>query len=99
MKSEYKYNDDEEETEKSEMETLQDLKRATEQAIRELQIEAAKADKRKGKNIYYINFSAPSLNYKDFYQCENISSHGKINTISSHVEISMTSYVLPRLAL
>lgn len=48
LKTEYKYSDDEEETEKSEMETLKDLKKATEQAIRELQVEASKADKRKG---------------------------------------------------
>ena len=48
LKTEYKYSDDEEETEKSEMETLKDLKKATEQAIRELQVEAGKAEKRKG---------------------------------------------------
>ena len=52
LKTEYKYSDDEEETEKSEMETLKDLKKATEQAIRELQVEAAKADKRKGWFIW-----------------------------------------------
>ena len=42
------------------MDTLQDLKRATEQAIRELQVEAAKANKRKGENKMkkknYLNF-------------------------------------------
>ena len=52
LKSDYQYSEDEEETEKSEMETLKDLKKATEQAIRELQVEAAKANKRKGLNIY-----------------------------------------------
>ena len=49
LKSDYKYSEDEEQSEKSEMDTLQDLKRATEQAIRELQVEAAKANKRKGQ--------------------------------------------------
>ena len=48
LKVDYKYADEEEETAKSEMETLKDLKKATEQAIRELQVEAAKANKRKG---------------------------------------------------
>lgn len=56
LKAEYKYSEDEEESEKSEMSTLQDLKRATEQAIRELQIEAAKASKRKGvKKLIFIH--------------------------------------------
>ena len=50
LKAEYQYSEDEEQSEKSEMDTLQDLKRATEQAIRELQVEAAKANKRKGEN-------------------------------------------------
>ena len=50
LKSDYQYSEDEEETEKSEMDTLKDLKKATEQAIRELQVEAVKANKRKGKN-------------------------------------------------
>jgi len=50
LKSEYQYSEDEEQSEKSEMDTLQDLKRATEQAIRELQVEAAKANKRKGEH-------------------------------------------------
>ena len=50
LKAAYQYSEDEEQSEKSEMDTLQDLKRATEQAIRELQVEAAKANKRKGEN-------------------------------------------------
>ena len=50
LKAQYQYSEDEEQSEKSEMDTLQDLKRATEQAIRELQVEAAKANKRKGDN-------------------------------------------------
>jgi len=54
LKSEYQYSEDEEQSEKSEMDTLQDLKRATEQAIRELQVEAAKANKRKGKHKIYF---------------------------------------------
>ena len=52
LKSEYKYSDnslDQEESEKSELDTLQDLKKATEQAIRELQVETNRANKRKGK--------------------------------------------------
>lgn len=56
LKSDYQYSEDEEETEKSEMETLKDLKKATEQAIRELQVEAVKASKRKGL-ITYSNFT------------------------------------------
>lgn len=56
LKAEYQYSEDEEQSEKSEMDTLQDLKRATEQAIRELQVEAAKANKRKGvKKLIYIH--------------------------------------------
>lgn len=51
LKTEYNYSEDEEQSEKSEMDTLQDLKRATEQAIRELQVEAAKANKRKGQGL------------------------------------------------
>lgn len=54
LKADYNYNDDEEETEKSEMETLKDLKQATEQAIRELQEEAVRANKRKGWNTSCI---------------------------------------------
>ena len=54
LKADYNYNDDEEETEKSEMETLKDLKQATEQAIRELQEEAVRASKRKGWNMSCI---------------------------------------------
>lgn len=54
LKADYNYNDDEEETEKSEMETLKDLKQATEQAIRELQEEAVRANKRKGWNTSSI---------------------------------------------
>ena len=56
LKAQYQYSEDEEQSEKSEMDTLQDLKRATEQAIRELQVEAAKANKRKGDNNSHNRF-------------------------------------------
>ena len=56
LKSEYQDSEDEEQSEKSEMDTLQDLKRATEQAIRELQVEAAKANKRKGERKLHSRF-------------------------------------------
>lgn len=56
LKAEYQYSEDEEQSEKSEMDTLQDLKRATEQAIRELQVEAAKANKRKGERKSHDRF-------------------------------------------
>ena len=56
LKAEYQYSEDEEQSEKSEMDTLQDLKRATEQAIRELQVEAAKANKRKGRHKSHDRF-------------------------------------------
>lgn len=65
LKAEYQYSEDEEQSEKSEMDTLQDLKRATEQAIRELQVEAAKANKRKGENEMkrYLNLVSRVLSF------------------------------------
>lgn len=65
LKADYNYNDDEEETEKSEMETLKDLKQATEQAIRELQEEAVRANKRKGlKKLIFIHNIRDSKGHK-----------------------------------
>lgn len=89
LKAEYKYSEDEEESEKSEMSTLQDLKRATEQAIRELQIEAAKASKRKGLEVWFFELSAKNKNTNPnindalmlILRCQKINFHSQIPRI------------------